>query len=160
MKAPEQIADEISAGRFGTYQDSAEEVGHPEGQPIVETWPALRECIVAAIEIDRRQRDESVHAAAVLALEEWIEIWPDEIDLNAARRRAVEWIESEPDEFWLDFAGPMLHDIEKKFLVNPDTKCDECDESAVNFWPDLMPPVQLCASCTHNARRSGWEPED
>lgn len=56
MKTPEQIADEVSAGHFETYQDSAEEVGHPEGQPIVETWPALRECIAAAIEADRAQR--------------------------------------------------------------------------------------------------------
>ena len=37
-------------------------------------------------------------------------------------------------------------------------QCDECDEEADNFWPNLKEPVQMCASCTHNARRSGWEP--
>lgn len=36
--------------------------------------------------------------------------------------------------------------------------CDKCHEEAVNFWPNLTTPVQMCASCTHNARRSGWEP--
>lgn len=38
------------------------------------------------------------------------------------------------------------------------TKCDECEEIATNFWPKLIEPVQMCDSCTHNARRSGWEP--
>lgn len=38
------------------------------------------------------------------------------------------------------------------------TRCDECDEEATNFWPKLVEPVQMCDSCTHNARRSGWEP--
>lgn len=56
MKTSEQIAAETAGTHFDTYQDSAEEVGHPEGQPIVETWPALRACIAAAIEADRAQR--------------------------------------------------------------------------------------------------------
>lgn len=37
-------------------------------------------------------------------------------------------------------------------------ECDECPEKATNFWPNLKEPVKLCASCTHNARRSGWGP--
>ncbi len=37
-------------------------------------------------------------------------------------------------------------------------ECDECDDDATVFWPKLNPPVQLCNSCHHNARRSGWEP--
>lgn len=37
-------------------------------------------------------------------------------------------------------------------------KCDECDEEAEVFWPKLVTPVQMCRSCEHNARRSGWEP--
>lgn len=37
-------------------------------------------------------------------------------------------------------------------------ECDECEEEATNFWPNLREPVQLCDSCEHNARRSGWEP--
>ena len=26
-----------------------------------------------------------------------------------------EWIEAEPDEFWMEFAGPLLDDIEARF---------------------------------------------
>lgn len=37
-------------------------------------------------------------------------------------------------------------------------QCDECEEEATEFWPNLKKPVQLCASCEHDARRSGWEP--
>lgn len=37
-------------------------------------------------------------------------------------------------------------------------ECDECEEQATQFWPKLAEPVQMCDSCTHNARRSGWEP--
>lgn len=37
-------------------------------------------------------------------------------------------------------------------------QCDQCDEPATNHWPKLIEPVQMCDSCTHNARRSGWEP--
>lgn len=55
MQTPEQIAAETAARHFDTYQDSAEEVGHPEGQPIVETWPQLRQCLTEAVEADRRQ---------------------------------------------------------------------------------------------------------
>lgn len=36
--------------------------------------------------------------------------------------------------------------------------CDECNEHpASHFWSNLPTPVQLCDSCLHNARRSGWE---
>ena len=64
IKTPEQIAEEVAGSYFDTYQDSAEEVGHDEGQPIVETWPALRECIAAAIEADRAQRKGANSARA------------------------------------------------------------------------------------------------
>lgn len=37
-------------------------------------------------------------------------------------------------------------------------RCDECDEPAASFWPDLAVPVQLCEGCEHDARRSGWAP--
>lgn len=37
-------------------------------------------------------------------------------------------------------------------------RCDECSGEATNFYPNLTEPVQLCDSCDHNARRSGWEP--
>lgn len=42
--------------------------------------------------------------------------------------------------------------------VPAEDQCDECEEEATNFWPELKKPVQLCDSCEHNARRSGWEP--
>lgn len=51
----------------------------------------------------------------------------------------------------LDFAGITVHDVEVE-------ECDECDNEATNFWLELKKPVQMCDSCEHNARRSGWEP--
>jgi len=43
-------------------------------------------------------------------------------------------------------------------------ECPECGEwvasEDLNHWPDLKPPVSMCSSCTHNAYRSGWDPED
>lgn len=36
--------------------------------------------------------------------------------------------------------------------------CDECDQPATKFWPNLPTSVQMCDSCTHDALRSGWEP--
>lgn len=44
------------------------------------------------------------------------------------------------------------------YAKHKENECDECDEQAVNFWPNLKEPVQMCEGCTHNARRSGWEP--
>ena len=40
----------------------------------------------------------------------------------------------------------------------PDNQRAECEEEATEFYTELAMPVQLCASCDHNARRSGWEP--
>lgn len=37
-------------------------------------------------------------------------------------------------------------------------RCDECDQPATQFWPELKRPVQLCDGCAHDARRSGWSP--
>lgn len=37
--------------------------------------------------------------------------------------------------------------------------CDECDErDGLTTWGNLRAPVTLCASCEHDARRSGWAP--
>lgn len=44
-------------------------------------------------------------------------------------------------------------------LQQDEARCDECEDPAAQFWPTLNPPVQLCDSCTHNARRSGWSPD-
>ena len=43
----EQIAANIALG-VDAYEGSAEEVGHPGGQPIIETFPALRDMLTAA----------------------------------------------------------------------------------------------------------------
>lgn len=40
----------------------------------------------------------------------------------------------------------------------PPTTCDQCDQAATQYWPELKKPVRLCDSCVHDARRSGWEP--
>lgn len=42
--------------------------------------------------------------------------------------------------------------------LNAAKECDECHEAATEFYPNLKKSVQLCDSCAHNARRSGWEP--
>lgn len=43
--------------------------------------------------------------------------------------------------------------------TDPDAPvCDECDQLATRFWPNLKKPVQLCEGCAHDAFRSGWEP--
>lgn len=68
MKTPQQIAAETTGQHFDTYQDSAEEVGHPDGQPIIETWPALNACVAAAIEADRAQRDSQIRVGELPAL--------------------------------------------------------------------------------------------
>jgi len=41
-------------------------------------------------------------------------------------------------------------------------ECPNCGERVdeLNHWPKLNPPVSMCDSCVHNARRSGWEPGD
>lgn len=47
----------------------------------------------------------------------------------------------------------------REYVAIEQNPCDECDERpATQFWPKLATPVQLCDPCTHNARRSGWEP--
>lgn len=54
----------------------------------------------------------------------------------------------------LPSAGEQWRDYEAR-QASP---CDECDEQpASHFWSNLPTPVQLCDSCLHNARRSGWE---
>lgn len=53
-------------------------------------------------------------------------------------------------------AGHEGHTVEP--LDQGEPRCDECDEPATQFWSQLDPPVQMCDSCVHDARRSGWEP--
>ena len=61
IKTPEQIANKW-AYTVDAYQDSAEEVGHPDGQPVIETFPQLAGIIWAAIKEDRAQRDQQLQA--------------------------------------------------------------------------------------------------
>lgn len=51
----------------------------------------------------------------------------------------------------LEYAGIEIEEVDIE-------KCDQCDEVATEFWPNLKTPVQMCESCEYNARRSGWEP--
>ena len=50
----------------------------------------------------------------------------------------------------LCFAGIKVHDVEVE-------ECDECEEEATNFWPELKKPVQLCEGCEHDAYRTEHE---
>lgn len=42
------------------------------------------------------------------------------------------------------------------------TRCPNCGERVPHgemcHWPNLAEPISMCASCHHDARRSGWEP--
>jgi hypothetical protein len=52
IESAESIAERIAA-TVSAYQDSAEEVNDPEGQPIVETFPQLRALLIQAVERGR-----------------------------------------------------------------------------------------------------------
>lgn len=51
-----------------------------------------------------------------------------------------------------------LDKLRAEYAEHLPPKCDECDDEATEFWPNLTKPVKLCDDCYHNARRSGWEP--
>lgn len=59
LKTTAQLADKY-AHTVDAYEDSAEEVGHPEGQPIIETYPQLQEIITRALTEDRKQIREAL----------------------------------------------------------------------------------------------------
>lgn len=84
----------------------------------------------------------------------------DRLDDTYTRARETAKLDSNDDEIealqelvdeLLDFAGIAVAEREVP-------ECDECEEEATEFWPNLKEPVQMCDSCTYNARRSGWEP--
>lgn len=87
LMTPDEIGH-ARAASVSAYEDSAEEVGHPEGQPIVETFPELRELLASAatmarevspesyarvcdvvdrVKLDERSSDTDVYAGAILA---------------------------------------------------------------------------------------------
>lgn len=101
MKTPQQIAAETTGQHFDTYQDSAEEVGHPDGQPIVETWPALNACVAAAIEADRAQQDNQIRVGDIV----------EKADNPALDPRRVIAIGGEGEDawLWLDFQQHELN---------------------------------------------------
>lgn len=105
MKTPEQIASKAMEA-FTFVDPTSDDDNDVEERD----WFYIRDQIEAAIEADRAQRDDSVHAAVIGALK-------DRIDWGTAERarieRAAVWIEAEPDEFWDRFAGPMLDEIER-----------------------------------------------
>lgn len=62
-RTPEEIAAEY-AYTVDAYQDSAQEVGHPDGQPIIETFPQLAGIIERAIQEDRTQFFDTAGSAS------------------------------------------------------------------------------------------------
>lgn len=75
--------------------------------------------------------------------------WMEAVDDSSSDEESL--TASELIDELLGFASIEIDDVEVE-------QCDECDEEADMIWPKLNPPVALCASCEHNARRSGWEP--
>lgn len=74
----------------------------------------------SAIAADRAQRDPdddgTIHGAAIMALKERAENADDGegYDDSGRAMRAAEWIDENPDDFWVEFAGPMLDEIEQE----------------------------------------------
>lgn len=70
----------------------------------------------------------------------------------------------EPDAAGLGLSWVKAYGSELAPMGNadflPSKQCPECGEwfDQLNEYPKLNPPVSLCDSCEHNARRSGWEP--
>lgn len=105
MKTPEQIAEEY-AYTVDAYQDSAEEVGHPDGQPIIETFPQLAGIIERAIEADRAQRGIIEQIAECL-------------DGRGAVAAAALVRDTDPDDdLWNNYIGPMIDSIEDDYTAS------------------------------------------
>lgn len=55
-----------AARTVDAYEDSAEEVGHPEGQPIIETYPQLETLIAAGMRnLVEQQKEVSTDPAKI-----------------------------------------------------------------------------------------------
>lgn len=171
MKTPEQIASEILSAENGG------QAPHDTERRVLSALD-LRLMLARAIEADRVQpeRDGSVHAAVAAALRDR----EDETSIRAAA-----WVDAEPDEFWEAFGGQLLDDIERKHggracvtcgstdepeYGEAENLCYDCDRRAdgevecptCGEWKEG--PLnyegtdnEMCDSCEHNARRSGWE---
>lgn len=62
-------ASHDAAHTVDAYEDSAQEVGHPEGQPIVETYPQLENIIASGMrELVAQQKEVAVDPAKVAAI--------------------------------------------------------------------------------------------
>ncbi len=133
MKTPAQVADEIaSLPEFASLTE--EDLGL-----------TVEAMMILAVQADRAQRQPEIYIVQN-DLGDVVDVFRDADEATAAYQdetySVVEETVWEPGEY----------------AAAQPPKCDECDEPAVNFWPKLVEPVQMCASCTHNARRSGWEP--
>lgn len=86
----------------------------------------------------------------------------DKRDISSAYAEWREAQEGDSNDAEIDAAGELidtlLHILGAKTSEEEIPQCDECDEPATVFWPNLAPPVQMCESCAHDAFRSGWEP--
>lgn len=71
--------------------------------------------------------------------------------VDLGRNLLETWAEYDPEE-----AEEHAEDLMKWATAHP--KCNECDQTATQHWPNINPPVQLCENCYHDAYRSGWEP--
>ena len=120
------------------------QVAHEMYPEATHTQNALRTIVAAAIEVDRAQRCEIYIVQNDLG--EVVDVFRDADEATAAYQgetySVIEETVWEPGEY----AAALRK------------RCDECEEEATEFWPKLTPPVQLCDSCYHDARRSGWEP--
>lgn len=78
---------------------------------------------------------------------------------------AAAWTDEQDDERECESCGDLVAYLSTDDLCDGCAALEECPECRERFepddlnrWPGLTPPVVMCSSCTHNARRSGWEP--
>lgn len=79
--------------------------------------------------------------------------WEEAIDLSACAKCGTE------DDVGYGKDDDLCYDCYMEstgWVLCPN--CGEWVEGPLNEWPELNPPVIMCDSCLHNARRSGWEP--
>lgn len=79
---------------------------------MTDRYEAARNALAA---YSQPERDGTIHAAVIAALWDRADYGSSHGEPNTAAS-AAQWVEGDPDGFWDEFAGPMLDDIERKFL--------------------------------------------
>lgn len=123
----------------------------------VYTRTAMRNAITCAVTHDRAARPGRNIVTDLADYIEGLATTSQQEHSPDALRRTAAYVRDADNLDWFaeTFIDPIVAELVE---LHGKPKCDECDKDATEFWPKLAEPVQLCDECTHNARRSGWEP--